>query len=71
MTATAGKREAQSALRGIDGIDSIGIAWDGRGHPVVRVDLSPDADWAAVERRLSAADVPYLLRTVKGTVTAL
>ncbi|GJE01349.1 hypothetical protein [Methylobacterium isbiliense] len=71
MTATAGKREARSGLRGIHGVDSIGIAWDSQGHPVVRVDLSPEADRAAVERCLSAAEVPYLLRTVKGTVTAL
>ena len=71
LNATAGKREARSALRGLHGIDSIGIAWDSQGHPVVRVDLSPEADRAAVEQRLSAAEVPYLLRTVKGTVTAL
>ncbi|MFE1598328.1 hypothetical protein [Methylobacterium sp. ID0610] len=71
MNPATGRRAAQAALGGVSGIDSIGITWDGNGQPVVRVDLRPEADRSAVEKRLTAEKVPYILRTVTGKVTAL
>jgi len=71
MDAKVEKHEARRALAGLNGVGGIGIAWDSAGRQILRIDVAPGVDTRAVEQRLSALRVPYMIRTVSGVVTAL
>ena len=38
------KEKTKELLRGLPGIDGIGITWDGEGHPCVRVNVDIEAE---------------------------
>jgi len=65
------KREARRALKGLDGVGAIAIAWDRHGRELLRVDIEPAVDRQSVEQRLSVLRIPYTIRTVVGFVTAM
>lgn len=62
------KRRARELLEGIDGIRSIGFAWDVAGNQVLQIDLSPDTDRAAVKRQLDRLDADVKVREISGTI---
>jgi hypothetical protein len=62
-------RQAKELLSGIPGIRGVGVGWDGAGNRILQIDLTPDTDRAAVERRLDVLEAPVRFRNVSGTIT--
>ncbi len=59
------KEKTKELLKGLPGIDGIGITWDGDGHPCVRVNVDVEAEASRQEIPTSVEGVPVKVEIVR------
>jgi hypothetical protein len=63
-------QKARSLLRDRPDVESVGVSRGEDGGLCVRVDVEPGADKERIHRLLLQIDVPVVLRTVSGLLSA-